>query len=94
VGGAKVMAKTTARKWYDSLTWVARDPVDTATIFGHHFPKLTAISTRYDVIRDGPTIRWRNRDDPEIHEFEIEPDWMYDDPTTQIQALLVAIKLS
>lgn len=88
------MAKLTGKKWYDSLTWTARDLEDTATIFGHHFPKLRAITSQHDLIRDGVNIRWRNRDDPVIHEFQLEPDWMYDDPTTQIQALLVAIKLS
>lgn len=88
------MAKLTGRQWYDALEWSARNPDDTVTIFGHHFPKVVAIHTYRAVTSDNVVIRWRNKDDDTIHEFGLEPDWMYDEPTTQIQALLVAIKLS
>jgi hypothetical protein len=88
------MAKLTGRKWYDSLEWSARMDGDTATIFGHHFPNVIAIHTYRSVTSDTVSIRWKNRSDDTIHEFALEPDWTYDDPTTQIQALLVAIKLS
>lgn len=88
------MAKLTGKHWYDALEWSARNPDDTVTIFGHHFPNVVAIHTYRTVTSDNVVIRWRNKDDDTIHEFALEPDWMYDDPTTQIQALLVAIKLS
>lgn len=88
------MAKLTGKKWYDSLEWSARDPYDTVTIFGTHYPHVVAIHVYKSVEHDNPIIRWRNRTDDEIHEFELRPDGEYDDPMTQLKALLVAIKLS
>ena len=88
------MAKLMGKKWYDTLEWSAKRDGDTVTIFGHHFPNVIAIQTYREVTSDNVSIRWKNHNDDTIHEFVLEPDWTYDDPTTQIQALLVAIKLS
>lgn len=88
------MAKLTGKHWYDCLNWVAEDKNDVITIYGHHFPNVHVIASVMFPDRPNKVIRWKNKDADTIHEFALEPDWMYDDPTTQIQALLVAIKLS
>lgn len=88
------MAKLMGKRWYDALEWSQGPKRDILVLFGHHFPNVTEIHVYRTVTSDNITIRWRNKSDDVIHEFALEPDWKYDDPTTQIQALLVAIKLS
>ena len=88
------MAKLTGKHWYDALEWSARNEGDVVTIFGHHFPNVKAIHVYRSATSDSKIIRWRNKSDDLIHEYQIEPDWAYDDPTTQIQALLVSIRMS
>lgn len=88
------MAKLTGKHWYDALEWSARNPDDTVTIFGHHFPNVKAIHVYHCIESDSKIIRWRNKSDDLIHEYKIEPEWAYDEPTTQIQALLVSIRMS
>ena len=94
------MAKLMAKHWTDDLNWNTsknvRDAKQGPVIFGHHFPMVEAISTMVDPMADpdSRTVRWRVKNDPEIHEFVVRPDYEYDEPYTQVQALLVAIKLS
>ena len=88
------MAKLMGKHWYDRLEWSQGPKRDSLVLFGHSFPKVDAIHVYRSIEHDEPVFRWRNKGDDVIHEFVPEPDWKYDDPTTQIQALLVAIKLS
>lgn len=89
---------TESKHWSDGLNWNpsknTRDLKNGPVIFGHHFPRVEAISTSMGPDGYNRIVRWRVKNDPEIHEFEIKPDYEYDEPYTQVQALLVAIKLS
>lgn len=92
------MAKTTPNHWTDGLNWTAskntRGVKQGPVIFGHHFPLVEAIQSVREVMSDNVIVRWRVKNDPEIHEYTVRPDYEYDEPYTQVQALLVAIKLS
>lgn len=85
------MAKPTAKKWYDTLEWSARDPKDTVTIFGLHYPNVAAIHVYKATDLDRVTIRWRNKSSDTLHDFELDPEA---DSTDQLKALLVSIKMS
>lgn len=93
---------TGSKHWAEDLNWYpsrsTRDVKQGPKICGQEFPQIEAISSfrQFSVhtCADHYLIRWRVKGDPEIHEFEVKPDYEYDDPYTQVQALLVAIKLS
>lgn len=94
------MAVITAKHWADDLNWNpsknTRDVKQGPVIFGHHFPSVESISTMVDPMShpESRVVRWRVKGNPEIQEFVVKPDYEYDEPYTQVQALLVAIKLS
>ena len=93
---------TGSKHWAEDLNWSSskntRDVKHGPKIFGQEFPQVEAISSfrqcSTDTLDNCYLVRWRVKGNPEIHEFEVKPDFYYDDPYTQVQALLVAIKLS
>jgi hypothetical protein len=87
------MARTTVDLF--ELNWVAVHGGDVFSIFGNKLPNVQAIQSYYDVSHGlGKMIRWINKTDDTIHEFEVAECYTREQEFEQLQALLVAIRLS
>jgi hypothetical protein len=87
------MAKTTANTF--ELNWVAVHGGDVLSVYGNELPNVQAIQSCYDVSHGlGMLIRWINKTDDTVHEFMVAECFTREQEFEQLQALLVAIRLS